>query len=130
MEGARVEWPGGRALRVREPLDSGHLSLRVATEPDGFLRATGDPRLGKKESLELGRLLDLLEASPGRFLVRLDEDDFVALTRSSPSNSATCKPCRSAGARRFASRSWPPWPWMDGSGQTTTPGATRELDYC
>jgi superfamily II DNA or RNA helicase len=80
VEGARVEWPGGRALRVREPLDRGHLSLRVSTEPDGFFRATGDLCLGKKESLELGRLLDLLGASPGRF-VRLDEDDFVALTQ-------------------------------------------------
>ncbi len=74
---ANVEWTTIETFKVRDVVSPSQLSLRIGRERDGFA-ATGEVRLSGKATLDLGRLLDLLEASPGRFL-RMDDGEFLAL---------------------------------------------------
>jgi superfamily II DNA or RNA helicase len=72
-----LRWPPGVPRREVFELPASALSLTVRSDRDGLV-ASGALQLGDG-SIELGSLLALLEASPGRF-VPLSEGRFAALT--------------------------------------------------
>ncbi len=78
--GASYEWVGGLPLRVREEVGAASLSLKFSGDGDGF-DATGQLRWGDGDPLGIGTLLDLVAASPGRF-VAVGAEEFIALTEA------------------------------------------------
>ena len=72
-----VEWPHGTPLRLRARVSRKGLRGGVTRASDFFL-ATGEVAVDAELSLGLRELLELLVASPGRF-IRLQSGDYVEL---------------------------------------------------
>jgi superfamily II DNA or RNA helicase len=72
-----VEWPHGTPLRLRARVSRKALRGGVTRASDFFL-ATGEVAVDEELSLGLRELLELLVASPGRF-IRLQGGDYVEL---------------------------------------------------
>ena len=79
LEGGQLTciWPEGERMRIRARSHTGNLQLRLRQSGDWFA-LDGELQLDEGHVLQLQKLLDLLRASPGRF-VRLDERDWLAL---------------------------------------------------
>lgn len=77
---ARVLWPEGQSIRFRAHVKEFHLRLRIHQDGAWF-SAEGGIQIDDVNVLELDRLLDLLDASEGRF-VALGKGEFLALTES------------------------------------------------
>jgi SNF2 family DNA or RNA helicase len=76
---AMVEWPEGEKMRVTNRLSLSSFKLRINQQRDWFA-ASGELQISDDEVLDMQKLMDLLDASPGRF-VKLQEGQFLALTQ-------------------------------------------------
>lgn len=70
-------WPEGERMRLKGRLKLNELKLGVRKQGDWFV-LQGEVALDDGKVLRLRQLLELIKASPGRFL-KLDERDWVAL---------------------------------------------------
>ncbi|MEW6380694.1 MAG: DEAD/DEAH box helicase [bacterium] len=79
IEGIQVEWPEGEKLKlVSRQLSFDQMRLRIHRERDWF-GVSGELQLDESKVLDMRRLLELMEAAPGRF-IPLGEGQFLALT--------------------------------------------------
>jgi SNF2 family DNA or RNA helicase len=76
---AVVEWPEGEKMRIAHRVSLGSFKVRIQRQRDWFA-ATGEIQLGEDQVIDMQRLLELLQASPGRF-VKLADGQFLALTQ-------------------------------------------------
>lgn len=76
---AVVEWPQGGRLVVSRPASPAALSLAVKSDRDWF-SLSGNLRADENLTIEMRRLLELLDTAPGRF-IPLGEGQFLTLTR-------------------------------------------------
>lgn len=79
LDSSRLQciWPEGERMRVRGRRELGQLRLSLRRQADWFA-LQGELELDDGRVLQLRQLLELMRASPGRF-VRLDERDWLAL---------------------------------------------------
>ncbi len=73
-----MHWPQGRSLNMAGRVSASQFQVQIRKDRDWFA-ATGNLKVDKSLSLDLMQLIDLVEASPGRF-VKLDDGRFLALT--------------------------------------------------
>ncbi|MFO7760077.1 MAG: DEAD/DEAH box helicase [Thermodesulfobacteriota bacterium] len=73
-----LEWPRGQKMKVRKEVSLNRLSMQIKKDRDWF-RAGGSLQIDDSMSLELRRLLDMLNQATGRF-IPLDDGTFLALT--------------------------------------------------
>jgi superfamily II DNA or RNA helicase len=73
-----VHWPQGESLRVVGQVGSSQLQIRIKRDRDWFA-ASGEVVVDELIKMDLLRLIDLVSASPSRF-VALDDGRFLALT--------------------------------------------------
>ncbi|HHL35255.1 MAG TPA: DEAD/DEAH box helicase, partial [Desulfobulbaceae bacterium] len=74
-----LEWPRGEKLAVHKEVSFGNFSLQIKKDRDWF-QATGTLEIDDNLSLELRKLLDMLNGATGRF-IPLDDGTFLAITR-------------------------------------------------
>lgn len=74
-----LHWPQGRHLNIAARASASQFKLRIKKDRDWFA-ASGDLKLDENLQLDLMQLVDLVQASPGRF-VRLDDGRFLALSQ-------------------------------------------------
>lgn len=74
-----VEWPEGEKLQVSRQLSINQFRMNIKQQRDWFA-ASGELQLDDDQVLDLQRLMELLEHSPGRF-IKLGEGQFLALTQ-------------------------------------------------
>ncbi len=73
-----LHWPQGRSLNLAGRASASQLQVRIRKDRDWFA-ASGSLKVDKSLSLDMMKLIDLVEASPARF-VKLDDGRFLALT--------------------------------------------------
>ena len=73
-----LHWPQGRSLQVAGQASGSQLRVSIRKDRDWFA-ASGDLKVDKSLSLDLMKLIELVEVSPSRF-VELDDGQFLALT--------------------------------------------------
>ncbi|MEW5804047.1 MAG: DEAD/DEAH box helicase [bacterium] len=79
IEGIQVEWPEGERMKiVSRQISFDQMKLKIHKEKDWF-SATGEVQLDDSKVLDMRKLLELLDSSPGRF-IPLGEGQFLALT--------------------------------------------------
>ncbi|MGF1570930.1 MAG: DEAD/DEAH box helicase [Nodosilinea sp.] len=76
---AVVEWPEGEKMRVTHPVGLSSLKVQIQRQRDWFA-ASGGLQISDDEVLDMQHLMQLLDASPGRF-VKLADGQFLALTQ-------------------------------------------------
>ena len=76
---AIIEWPEGERLRLKRQVSFEQMSLRIEKDHDWF-GISGELKIDDGQVLEIKKLLELLEKSPGRF-VEVSDGQFIALTR-------------------------------------------------
>ena len=76
---ALVEWPEGEKFKLSRPVSAADLNLRLGSG-DRWFTVEGELRVDDERVLDMRQLLDLVQATPHRFLP-LGEGQFVALTR-------------------------------------------------
>ncbi len=74
-----LKWPRGQKIQLRSSASFSDFSLTLKKERNWF-KATGKLLLEDDTTVDLHRLMDLLEASTGRF-VTLDDGTFLAITK-------------------------------------------------
>jgi len=74
-----LEWPQGKALRLLGKRGLEAMKLSVASQRDWFA-VTGELTLDDGRVLDMARLIELLSATPGRF-IKIGEDEFLALSQ-------------------------------------------------
>ena len=79
VEGIKVEWPEGEKMKiVSRQLSFDQMKLHIHKEKDWF-SATGEVQLDDSKVLDMRKLLELMQATPGRF-IPVGEGQFLALT--------------------------------------------------
>ena len=73
-----LHWPQGRSLNLAGRATASQLQVHIRKDRDWFA-ASGKLKVDKSLSLDMMKLIDLVEASPARF-VKLDDGRFLALT--------------------------------------------------
>lgn len=73
-----VHWPQGESLRVVGQASSSQLRIQIKRDRDWFV-ASGEVVVDELQKMDLLKLIDLVSASPSRF-VALDDGRFLALT--------------------------------------------------
>lgn len=73
-----IAWPEGEKFKLRGVADAKQFSLSIKRDNEWFV-ATGELKIAEDEVLNLRKLLELMQQSPGRF-VALGGGEFVALT--------------------------------------------------
>lgn len=73
-----VHWPQGQSLKIAGTATVSNLNLRIARNKDWFA-ATGELVVDELMKMDMLQLIDLVSASPGRF-VQLSDGRFLALT--------------------------------------------------
>ncbi len=76
---AVVEWPEGEKMRIASRVSLSNFKIQIKRQRDWFA-ASGELQISDDEVLDMQRLMELLEASPGRF-VKLADGQFLALTQ-------------------------------------------------
>jgi superfamily II DNA or RNA helicase len=76
---AIVEWPEGEKMRVTNRVGLSSFKMQIRQQRDWFA-ASGELQISDDEVLDMQKLMELLEASPGRF-VKLQDGQFLALTQ-------------------------------------------------
>ena len=76
---ALVEWPEGEKFKLSRPVSAADLNLRLGSG-DRWFTVEGELRVDDERVLGMQQLLELVQATPHRFLP-LGEGEFVALTR-------------------------------------------------
>jgi hypothetical protein len=107
-----VEWPEGEKMRVTNRLSLSSFKLRINQQRDWFA-ASGELQISDDEVLDMQKLMELLDASPGRF-VKLQEGSFSPSPRNFANGWTTCGPFPRKMARCCGSIPWPPWRWKTG----------------
>ncbi len=74
-----MEWPEGERMRVTQPMGLNSFKLNISSQQDWFA-ATGELQIADEQVVDMQRLLELLEQSPGRFLP-LGDGQFLTLTQ-------------------------------------------------
>jgi hypothetical protein len=75
---AVLEWPKGQRIKVTRELDLMDAHFSVRKEKDWF-SVTGELKVSDEEVYDMQRLINLLNASTGRFL-KLENGQFISLT--------------------------------------------------
>ncbi|MCI5167077.1 MAG: hypothetical protein D3903_13535, partial [Candidatus Electrothrix sp. GM3_4] len=75
-----LEWPQGEKFSVRKETSSSAFSLQIKKERDWF-KATGSLEIDDKLSLDLQKLLSMLNQGTGRF-IQLDDGTFLSITKA------------------------------------------------
>lgn len=75
-----VQWPKGRSLRLVGQSNESMMKVRIRRDGNWFA-ASGELKFAPDRSIEMMQLLELVSASPGRF-VKLGDGEFLALTNS------------------------------------------------
>ncbi|MGZ0169163.1 MAG: DEAD/DEAH box helicase [Planctomycetales bacterium] len=73
-----LQWPHGRSFEVAGQASESQMQVRIKKDRDWFA-ASGKLVVDKDLSLDMMRLIELVESSPSRF-VQLDDGRFLALT--------------------------------------------------
>ncbi|MFV2067073.1 MAG: DEAD/DEAH box helicase [Pirellulales bacterium] len=73
-----LHWPQGRSLKLAGRATASQFQVHIRKDRDWFA-ASGNLNVDPSLSLDMMKLIDLVEASPGRF-VKLDDGRFLALT--------------------------------------------------
>ncbi|WP_203569865.1 MULTISPECIES: DEAD/DEAH box helicase [Deefgea] len=73
-------WPEGERFRLKATKSLANMKLGLKQQGDWFV-VNGEVKLDDGKVLQLRQLLELLDASPGRFL-KLGDNDYLALTDS------------------------------------------------
>ena len=76
---AVVEWPEGEKMRIANRVSLSSFKIQIQRQRDWFA-ASGELQISDDEVMDMQRLMELLEASPGRF-VKLADGQFLALTQ-------------------------------------------------
>ncbi|MCG9892230.1 MAG: DEAD/DEAH box helicase [Thermosynechococcaceae cyanobacterium MS004] len=74
-----MEWPEGEKMRVTHPAGLNSFRLNISSQQDWFA-ASGELQIGDDQVMDMQRLLELMERSPGRFLP-LGDGQFLTLTQ-------------------------------------------------
>ncbi len=102
-QGIVLHWPQGRSLNLAGRASASQFHVNIRKDHDWFA-ATGNLKIDKSLALDMLQLIDLVEASPGRF-VKLDDGRFLALTdqlRQRIDELAAYGDRRSKGKLRFS----------------------------
>ncbi|MCW5202151.1 ATP-dependent helicase, partial [Desulfobulbus sp. US4] len=75
-----LEWPQGEKFSVRKETSSSAFSLQIKKERDWF-KATGSLEIDDTLSLDLQKLLSMLNQETGRF-IQLDDGTFLSITKA------------------------------------------------
>ncbi|MCI5122200.1 MAG: ATP-dependent helicase, partial [Candidatus Electrothrix sp. AUS4] len=75
-----LEWPQGEKFSVRKETPSTAFSLQIKKERDWF-KATGSLEIDDTLSLDLQKLLSMLDQGTGRF-IQLDDGTFLSITKA------------------------------------------------
>ncbi|WPD21331.1 MAG: DEAD/DEAH box helicase [Candidatus Electrothrix scaldis] len=75
-----LEWPQGEKFSVRKETPSTAFSLQIKKERDWF-KATGSLEINDELSLDLQKLLSMLDQGTGRF-IQLDDGTFLSITKA------------------------------------------------
>ena len=73
-----MHWPQGESLRVVRRVEPSQLRVRITRDQDWF-EATGEVVIDELLKMDLMKLIDLVSASPSRF-VAIGDGRFFALT--------------------------------------------------
>ncbi len=73
-----LEWPEGEKFKLKNQAGMGQFRISIQRENDWF-GMQGELRLSQDEVLDMRKLLELLDHSPGRF-IKVGDNEFVALT--------------------------------------------------
>ncbi len=76
---AVVEWPEGEKMRIANRVSLSNFKIQIQRQRDWFA-ASGELQISDDEVLGMKQLMELLDASPGRF-VKLADGQFLALTQ-------------------------------------------------
>ncbi|WP_156938982.1 DEAD/DEAH box helicase [Deefgea rivuli] len=79
-EQIELVWPEGERFRLKATKSLANMKLGLKQQGDWFV-VNGEVKLDDGKVLQLRQLLELLDASPGRFL-KLGDNDYLALTDS------------------------------------------------
>ncbi len=102
-QGIELHWPQGRSLNLAGRASAAQFQVNIRKDRDWFA-ATGNLKVDKSLTLDMLKLIELVEASPGRF-VKLDDGRFLALTeqlRQRIDELAAYGDRRSKGKLRFS----------------------------
>ncbi len=75
-----MHWPKGRSLRLAGQASESMMWVRIRRDRNWFA-AAGELKFDRGRSIDMMQLLDLVSASPGRF-VRIGDGEFLALTHN------------------------------------------------
>ena len=73
-----LHWPQGQSLRLAGRASAGQFQIHIRQDRDWFA-ASGTLKVDRSLSVDMMKLIELVEASPSRF-VKLDDGRFLALT--------------------------------------------------
>ncbi len=73
-----LHWPQGQSLRLAGRASAGQFQVHIRQDRDWFA-ASGTLKVDRSLSVDMMKLIELVEASPSRF-VKLDDGRFLALT--------------------------------------------------
>ncbi|MBE9109699.1 DEAD/DEAH box helicase [Nodosilinea sp. LEGE 07298] len=76
---AVVEWPEGEKMRIANRVSLSNFKIQIQRQRDWFA-ASGELQISDDEVLDMQRLMELLKASPSRF-IKLADGQFLALTQ-------------------------------------------------
>ncbi|MFZ4641482.1 MAG: DEAD/DEAH box helicase [Nodosilinea sp.] len=74
-----VEWPEGEKMRIANRVSLNNFKVQIQRQQDWF-QASGELQISDDQVMDMQHLLELLEATPGRF-VKLADGQFLALTQ-------------------------------------------------
>lgn len=75
-----LEWPRGETMKIRSQVSLTDFKLNIKKERDWF-KASGSLDIDENLSIDLTKLMTLIEQPSGRFIV-MDDGTFLAVTRS------------------------------------------------
>jgi len=75
-----LAWPEGKAISMANKVDISQFRVSMHAQQDWF-EMEADVQIGEDQVLGLKHLLDLVQASPGRF-IRLGQDQFLSLSKA------------------------------------------------
>jgi superfamily II DNA or RNA helicase len=75
---AIIEWPEGEKMRIKQRAGLESFRMRINSQQDWF-EASGELQISDDQVLDMRQLMDLLAATPGRF-IPLGDGEFLALT--------------------------------------------------
>lgn len=79
-EDLTLHWPKGRSMRLAGEASESMMRVRISRDRNWFA-ASGELKFDRDRSIDMMQLLELVSASPGRF-VKLGDGEFLALTTS------------------------------------------------